>query len=786
MSNVKAAVARKISKALGTAQKMLAGPAVRRRRLDIDKSGARLDSVAAEYEAMGPILRQPAPPYDVPAFPIPAVPVVPEKAPRARFLASEENPLQASINAAAEGSILEVPAGSYPESIEVGKSIHLVAQGEVTIASDTRRHSVNSTSPLLTLTGFRITVDESQAENPIYVPEGNALFRNCTIRSSETVAANVTGTGSLFLIDCQVSGGRTHALKVSKNGRAVAERSTFRSEDGITVRVAGDSVTRFQGCLASTGASARSAFLFFQNAQYLFEEVTLDFPVDIFAQSKHGVFRNCIIQKIPVTVAKSGTPYFIGCTFNQTSLICREKCGVRLIRDKFIDNPTDPGLIVMGEATVEANECEFRKNLAPAAAVAYQTCSMKLFDGRFIDLAGVGVLAFDRVELGIERCGFGNCANYAICAHSGPEVVISGSLVNHTNSVGVFLKRCSKAEIIRSKIIASANSGMEINGLDDCLIDHCIFEANGQFGLVGIGAELTVNESDFVRNKMSGLEFRNTKFIVTKSIAVDNLGGGFAFRQESNGEINGGGAGTNQQFGIAVFDAKTTVKSEDFKVLDNDHLGVLATGGAELTIDRPLITGHTGVAVMVDGRETKLGGDEWTLTENGVGLQMLDGAMVRTKKSKFKDNALHVEARGKAKLVANHTQFAQSRNGVGLFITAQASGEFTACVFSDEAKTAIVSDSQVAIKNSQIIGCGTCGLFFFGAADAELTANTISNNASCGVQVMAGTVVLSGNTITDHTVFGVHVQPTALVEDNGNTYSSNYMADVNHEQESPT
>jgi nitrous oxidase accessory protein NosD len=221
-------------------------------------------------------------------------------------------------------------------------------------------------------------------------------------------------------------------------------------------------------------------------------------------------------------------------------------------------------------------------------------------------------------------------------------------------------------------------------------------------------------------------------------------------------------------------------------VLDNDHLGVLATGGAELTIERPLITGHTGIAVMVDGKETRLVGDDWTLTENGVALQLLDGATARTKKSTFKDNGLHVEARGKAKLIANETQFAQSRNGVGLFITAEASGEFTACAFSDEAKTAIVSDSQVTIKNSNVIGCGTCGIFFFGAADAELTANTISNNASCGVQVMADTVVLRGNTITDHTVFGVHIQPAASVEEHGNTYISNYMADVNHEQEPAT
>lgn len=116
---------------------------------------------------------------------------------------------------------------------------------------------------------------------------------------------------------------------------AVAEKTTFRSEGHIAVRVAGDSLSRFSGCSGATGDKSRPVFAFLDTAQYLFEGTTINFPIDIIAQSKHGVFRDCVVDGLNVLVAKSGTPYFIGCTFNKTSLVCKEKCGVRLIRGKF-------------------------------------------------------------------------------------------------------------------------------------------------------------------------------------------------------------------------------------------------------------------------------------------------------------------------------------------------------------------------------------------------------------------------------------------------------------------
>jgi hypothetical protein len=107
-------------------------------------------------------------------------------------------------------------------------------------------------------------------------------------------------------------------------------------------------------------------------------------------------------------------------------------------------------------------------------------------------------------------------------------------------------------------------SGVEINQFQGCTIDHCTFEGNTQCGLLAIETKIDVRECDFIRNRLTGLDFRTAKFTVTKAVALDNLGDGFAFRKESTGDIVGGGAGSNQQFGVGIFDKKTIIKAEDF------------------------------------------------------------------------------------------------------------------------------------------------------------------------------------------------------------------------------
>ena len=340
------------------------------------------------------------------------------------------------------------------------------------------------------------------------------------------------------------------------------------------------------------------------------------------------------------------------------------------------------------------------------------------------------------------------------------------------------------AEISRSRFANSALSGVEINQVPGCTIDHCIFEGNAQCGLLAIEAKIDVKESDFVRNRLTGLDFRTSKFTVTKSVALENLGGGFAFRKESTGEIVGGGAGSNQQFGLGVFDKKTVIKSEDFRLIENDHLALLASGGVELTLTKAEIAGQPTIALLAEGRDTRISGDAWTVEENGLALQLTEGVTLRLRKSHFRDNAMHVEATQKARLIARDTDFAQAGNGIGVLIATDGLGDFTNCTFTDDPTAAIAAEGTLKLAASSIVGCGTCGVYLYGNANAELSTTQISGNGACGVQVMAGKAVLTENTIADHTMFGVHVHSSAQIEDRKNSFNSNYLNEINYEKAS--
>jgi hypothetical protein len=222
-----------------------------------------------------------------------------------------------------------------------------------------------------------------------------------------------------------------------------------------------------------------------------------------------------------------------------------------------------------------------------------------------------------------------------------------------------------------------------------------------------------------------------------------------------------------------------------FQLLENDHLALFVTGGAELSIERGKISGNRNVAVMAEGESTKLTLTQCDFEENGIAVQACGKITIGIDRGTFGGNALHIEARESAKISAKGATFSQSKDGVGLFITDGATGTFSECTFAEEARTAIATDSVLLVARSTIRTCGVCGVFAFGSASLELKSNEIDNNGPCGVQLMGGVAKLQGNTITEHTTFGVHVDPKAKLEQSDNSFSRNAVNDVNIEEAEP-
>jgi hypothetical protein len=136
------------------------------------------------------------------------------------------------------------------------------------------------------------------------------------------------------------------------------------------------------------------------------------------------------------------------------------------------------------------------------------------------------------------------------------------------------------------------------------------------------------------------------------------------------------------------------------------------------------------VGLFAQGRRSRVNVSGATFKDNGIGLQI----------AVFGTNTLHLEASTDLSVAVDNAEFKQSGSGLGVFVTTGAVGTFENCSFFDEAKSGLASDANVTITGSKVKDCSRCGLFFFGQANVSIINCEVTENASCGIQIMGGTV----------------------------------------------
>jgi uncharacterized protein YjbI with pentapeptide repeats len=722
-------------------------------------------------------------PVELPPLQLPTFPVIPGNAPRAQFNPAIPSPLAAAIEAAPEGSLLIIPAGVYPESVKIRKRLYLRGEGDVTIASDTHADSIEVSDEtgqtVVVFERIKFAMAESQAFSAAMLTSGTAAFKDCKFHSVHTVSVQLKTDATALFINCEIASSEASAL-TALTAKLSCDNVSFATQAQVhTVLIQGASTARFKDCkLRQCG---KTAYYFDGTCQFSIENALINYPIDHKYPSEHAAYRNCTFQGANFRVTGTGTPSFYDCQFQKVSLECSGLSGIRLVNTKFTDAQEQPSLLVLDDSTVYANNCEISNSKAAAAIAVYKQGDLKLTECNLLDLCGAAIVGLgNSVALAIEGCGFGNVANSAIVAYDGPSVTVQESLFDRVGGVGLLLRNAGRVEIARSKFVNCALSGVEIDTCTGAAVDHCIFENNQQYGLVSIGSSVTVNESDFLGNKLAGVEARGGNPVITKSIALDNGAGGFVFRGGAEGEVTGGGAGTNEQFGIAA-DENSSVVVREVQLLENNGVGAYVTGGAQLTVENAIVERQPGPGYSVEGDGTRLTVIGGKASLNLVGLQSGSRGTLVVDSGKFERNSINLEASDGSSVTARGATFGESEDGIGAFVTDGATATFDGCTFSGEARAGLAVDGLVNVVNSTITDCQICGIFWYGQGDGEVRGNQIVANGPCGVQVMSGRAAINDNTISDHATFGIHVQPGAVVDSSGNKYSGNSTADLNRE-----
>jgi hypothetical protein len=119
----------------------------------------------------------------------------------------------------------------------------------------------------------------------------------------------------------------------------------------------------------------------------------------------------------------------------------------------------------------------------------------------------------------------------------------------------------------------------------------------------------------------------------------------------------------------------------------------------------------------------------------------------------------------------------ESRGTSGVHI-GDGSGTFIKCNFRSDKAVAIFSEGETKVEESVVTGAGRIGLVFAGNATGRIGTTVIEKNGECGVQCVNGRPELVGNTIKNHTRFGLFVfRPGAPVVEENN-FSENGVANV--------
>lgn len=724
--------------------------------------------------------RQTPPPLPIPSISISPIPTIPTSSSVITVVPGNPKALTNAIESAHDGTEIRVQAGDYPESIKINKNLYFIANGKVNILSDTHIDNVTCEATLCTFKGFNFIQSESQSSGAAMVNSGKCLFEDCSFSSHYMPTITTKGDSNLYLRNCRVECTDAAGLDCRETSTTYCDSTTFKAPKNHGVMVRNEAVTKFVNCSASQ--CARNSFVFMNSSKFIFENATIDKPFEIQTQSKCAVVSNCKVNGTYLKVSGSGTPYISQCTFNGCGVECLGVSGVTLQSNLFVENRDTPAILVYGDSTVESHDDTIKSCHAGAAVAVYMNGELKLNNFKGYDLAGVGFLSYGNCQLDLIHCAIVNASNGGIVCHSGSSLSLTETIIEKVGNVGVLLSKSLKAVLKKSKIARCSMSGIELNTTTDVEIDHCIFEENGQCGLVGIESSINVNDSDFINNKYAGVDLRNSKFTITKSISCSNVYGGFALRNNSSGTLHDVGIGDNQQFGVCV-DTGSNVTVKGSKIMANDGLACYSSSGGILSVIDCNVSHHEGIALESDGSDSKLSVIKSEIVQNGTAIQVNEGAVCEITETKLFDNGAHIEVSPSSKVTAKDDSLQQSRNGIGIMVAQNGTISIDNCKIIDEAKTAIANEGNATITGSNIEDCGTCGIFWFGNATGEIKNNEILRNGSCGIQVMKGKCSIIGNTIQSHSAFGIHADKEAEITNEDNKFSQNSISDVNNEAE---
>jgi Right handed beta helix region/ATPase family associated with various cellular activities (AAA)/AAA lid domain len=589
----------------------------------------------------------------------PAEPVGPPQRVGARGWGSHRT-IGSAIRAAADGGLVTIAPGVYPESVALDR--------DVTIVADTERGPVELVCP----------------DGPaLMVRAGVATVRGLAIRGGQphTAAVTVSG-GALTLHDCDVSGGR---LAVA--GWAVVELVSCRLHlaGGPAVEVSGDSRIRLSSCLIEDVEGT---------------------GVDL-AQSATADLEGATIRRVTgpaVHLAEAAAATIVDCEFAETggagaviagaaALIVRASRLRDLAGDGIRAEGSSPRVAAPPAPAGETREAD-EADEADGPGDPRATGGVDLADCTIVRAAGNGLYTATDAHLVARRCQLRELGKAGALSIGDSRLDLLGCEVQQSKSTGLVAQGSARLTAAGSTVMQAGANGLFISEEATVQLSDCAVRESG-FTAVHIGGAATV---DLLNCEVSGTPEHGIR--ATGRSMVRSTGGSIVAAQMTALQIEGASDATVLK--AAITDAKVGIRIQDtphHPLLEECTVSRTAQSGLEAGPgSRPTVrdctfrqSGGAGVFLDQDSRPSIEGCEISQAGGSGLVVWTASAALIRsTVVSNCGKNGIYLAPEVTARLEDCDVS---ATEGAAIYVGDDAAPTFLRCAVHDVGQDLALADS---------------------------------------------------------------------------------------------
>jgi ATPase family associated with various cellular activities (AAA)/Right handed beta helix region/AAA lid domain len=589
----------------------------------------------------------------------PAEPVGPPQRVGARGWGSHRT-IGSAIRAAADGGLVTIAPGVYPESVALDR--------DVTIVADNERGPVELVCP----------------DGPaLLVRAGVATVRGLAIRGGQPhmTAVSVSG-GALTLHDCDVSGGR---LAVA--GWAVAELVSCRLHlaGGPAVEVSGDARIRLSSSLIEDVEGT---------------------GVDL-AQSATADLEGTTIRRVTgpaVHLAEAAAATVVDCEFAETggagtviagaaALIVRASRLRDLAGDGIRAEGSSPRVAAPPAAAGETREAG-EAGEADGPGDPRASGGVDLADCTIVRAAGNGLYTATDAQLVAHRCQLRDLGRAGTLSIGDSTLDLLGCEIQQSKSTGLVAQESARVTAAGSTVMQAGANGMFISEEATVQLTDCAVRESG-FTAVHISGSATV---DLLNCEVSGTPEHGIR--ATGRSMLRSTGGSIAAAQMTALQIEGASDATVLK--AAISDAKVGIRIQDtphHPLIEECAVSRTAQSGLEAGPgSRPTVrdctfrqSGGAGVFLDQDSRPSIEGCEISEAGGSGLVVWTASAALIRsTVVSSCRKNGIYLAAKVTARLEDCDVS---ATEGVAIYVGEDAAPTFLRCAVRDVGQELALADN---------------------------------------------------------------------------------------------